>query len=146
MNFFEDLKIGKIFQEKIFFESWRVKKNLESSGDKNSIHRGLKAVVPGALILGRISAMISDIFADGSMMVGIDVTFKRPIYTNTFCICIIEVDKKKAREKNGLVKINVSLLNEFGRKAIKGTGSVCVPVACTKIQRVVKVFACNYIT
>lgn len=132
--FFEDININDIFERVLLFESWRIEKNIESSGDDNSIHKGAKAVVPGALILGRISAMISDILTDACMAVDVKMVFIRPLYADESSICKIKILEKKSRDKIGLVNFNVSLSNEINKETMTGTGRVWVPRCVSRIR------------
>lgn len=129
---FDDLKIGQYYEEQFIVTEEAGEQFAEISKDFNPIHldeeyakntRYGKKIVHGMLVGGFISGVVGDKFpGHGSVYMGQDFWFKKPIFYNTKIkvrVEIVEINREKKR-----IYLKTVCENEKGEVLIEGNAKV----------------------
>ena len=126
--FFEHLYVGMSIHKKIKFIKKEITFYSNFSRDVNSIHGGPNPVVPGILILFKIAGLVSQKFADKSMVTEIVSKFKRPLFLGERVFAIFKIAKKNVRgSKKGTIILDIHIRNNRNKLLFVGSCKVKVP-------------------
>ena len=131
--FFESLREGIEIHKKVKFEEKQINFYINLSRDKNSIHGGPNPVVPGILILFKIAGLVSQKFADKSMVTEIvSSKFKRPLFLKQNAFIILRIKKKGlVHNGRGTIILDIHIRNNRNKLLFVGNSKVRVPLRQT---------------
>ena len=131
---FEDLSIGMTHQTEHVITEKDIELFAEVSGDRNPLHMDEEfakqtafgqRIAHGALTASYISGILgNDLPGPGSIFVGLNMRFRRPVYIGSHVIVKVEVTEMKERGNRVTLKVSC---NVDGKAAISGEAMVMVP-------------------
>ena len=131
---FEDLSVGMTHETHHVITEKDIELFAEVSGDRNPLHMDEEfakktafgqRIAHGALTASYISGILgNDLPGPGSIFVGLNMRFRRPVYIGSNVIVRVEVTEM--RERGNRVTLKVSC-NVDGKAAISGEAMVMVP-------------------
>lgn len=131
---FEDLSVGMTHETHHVITEKDIELFAEVSGDRNPLHMDEEfakktafgqRIAHGALTASYISGILgNDLPGPGSIFVGLNMRFRRPVYIGSNVIVRVEVTEM--RERGHRVTLKVSC-NVDGKAAISGEAIVMVP-------------------
>jgi 3-hydroxybutyryl-CoA dehydratase len=131
---FEDLEVGMTHQTEHVITEKDIELFAEVSGDRNPLHMDEEfakqtafgqRIAHGALTASYISGILgNDLPGPGSIFVGLNMRFRRPVLIGS--LVIVKVEVTEMRERGNRVTLKVSC-NVDGKAAISGEAMVMVP-------------------
>ena len=131
---FEDLSIGMTHQTEHVITEKDIELFAEVSGDRNPLHMDEEfakqtafgqRIAHGALTASYISGILgNDLPGPGSIFVGLNMRFRRPVYIGSHVTVKVEVTEMKERGNRVTLKVSC---NVDGKAAISGEAMVMVP-------------------
>ena len=131
---FEDLSVGMTHQTEHVITEKDIELFAEVSGDRNPLHMDEEfakqtpfgqRIAHGALTASYISGILgNDLPGPGSIFVGLNMRFRRPVLIGS--LVIVKVEVTEMRERGNRVTLKVSC-NVDGKAAISGEAMVMVP-------------------
>ena len=131
---FEDLEIGMSHETVHTITADDIARFAEVSGDKNPLHMSdeyaattmfERRIAHGALTASYISGILgNDLPGPGSVVVGLNMRFRRPVYIGDTVIARAEVAEKIARGNRVVLKIECIV---DGKRVITGEAEVVAP-------------------
>ena len=131
---YEDLSIGMTHQTVHTITEKDIDLFAEVSGDRNPLHMDEEfakqtqfgqRIAHGALTASYISGILgNDLPGPGSIFVGLNMRFRRPVYIGSEVIVKVEVTEMKERGNRVTLKVTCSV---DGKAAISGEAMVMVP-------------------
>ena len=131
---FEDLEIGMSHETVHTITADDIARFAEVSGDKNPLHMSdeyaattmfERRIAHGALTASYISGILgNDLPGPGSVVVGLNMRFRRPVYIGDTVIARAEVAEKIARGNRVVLKIECIV---DGKRVIPGEAEVVAP-------------------
>lgn len=131
---FEDLSVGMTHQTEHVITEKDIELFAEVSGDRNPLHLDEefakntqfgKRIAHGALTASYISGILgNDLPGPGSIFVGLNMRFRRPVYIGSQVIVKVEVTEMNERGNRVTLKVSC---NVDGKAAISGEAMVTVP-------------------
>ncbi|HPF24874.1 MAG: MaoC family dehydratase [Hyphomonas sp.] len=131
---FEDLEIGMSHETVHTITADDIARFAEVSGDKNPLHMSdeyaattmfERRIAHGALTASYISGILgNDLPGPGSVFVGLNMRFRRPVYIGDTVIARAEVAEKIARGNRVVLKIECIV---DGKRVITGEAEVVAP-------------------
>ena len=131
---FEDLSIGMTHQTEHVITEKDIELFAEVSGDRNPLHMDEEfakqtafgqRIAHGALTASYISGILgNDLPGPGSIFVGLNMRFRRPVYLGSHATVKVEVTEMKERGNRVTLKVSC---NVDGKAAISGEAMVMVP-------------------
>ena len=131
---FEDLSIGMTHQTEHVITEKDIELFAEVSGDRNPLHMDEEfakntpfgqRIAHGALTASYISGILgNDLPGPGSIFVGLNMRFRRPVLIGSLVIVKVEVTEMKERGNRVTLKVSC---NVDGKAAISGEAMVMVP-------------------
>ena len=131
---FEDLSVGMTHQTEHVITEKDIELFAEVSGDRNPLHMDEafakktsfgQRIAHGALTASYISGILgNDLPGPGSIFVGLNMRFRRPVYIGS--LVIVKVEVTEMQERGNRVTLKVSC-NVDGKAAISGEAMVMVP-------------------
>ncbi|GAB5454298.1 MAG: MaoC family dehydratase [Pseudomonadota bacterium] len=131
---YEDMSIGMTHQTVHTITEKDIDLFAEVSGDRNPLHMDEEfakqtqfgqRIAHGALTASYISGILgNDLPGPGSIFVGLNMRFRRPVYIGSEVIVKVEVTEMKERGNRVTLKVTCSV---DGKAAISGEAMVMVP-------------------
>jgi len=131
---FEDMSVGMTHQTEHVITEKDIELFAEVSGDRNPLHMDEEfakktpfgqRIAHGALTASYISGILgNDLPGPGSIFVGLNMRFRRPVLIGS--LVIVKVEVTEMRERGNRVTLKVSC-NVDGKAAISGEAMVMVP-------------------
>ena len=131
---FEDLSVGMTHQTEHVITEKDIELFAEVSGDRNPLHMDDafakntpfgQRIAHGALTASYISGILgNDLPGPGSIFVGLNMRFRRPVYIGSHVTEKVEVTEMKERGNRVTLKVSCSV---DGKAAISGEAHVMVP-------------------
>ena len=131
---FEDMSVGMTHQTEHVITEKDIELFAEVSGDRNPLHMDDEfakntafgqRIAHGALTASYISGILgNDLPGPGSIFVGLNMRFRRPVYIGSHVTVKVEVTEMK--ERGNRVTLKVSCIVD-GKAAISGEALVMVP-------------------
>ena len=131
---FEDLSVGMTHQTEHVITEKDIDMFAEVSGDRNPLHMDDEfakntsfgqRIAHGALTASYISGILgNDLPGPGSIFVGLNMRFRRPVYIGSHVTVKVEVTEMKERGNRVTLKVSC---NVDGKAAISGEALVMVP-------------------
>lgn len=131
---FEDLSVGMTHQTVHTITENDIDLFAQVSGDRNPLHMDDEfakqtqfgqRIAHGALTASYISGILgNDLPGPGSIFVGLNMRFRRPVYIGSEVIVKVEVTEMKERGNRVTLKVSCSV---DGKAAISGEAMVMVP-------------------
>jgi len=131
---FEDMSVGMTHQTEHVITEKDIELFAEVSGDRNPLHMDEEfakktpfgqRIAHGALTASYISGILgNDLPGPGSIFVGLNMRFRRPVLIGS--LVIVKVEVVEMRERGNRVTLKVSC-NVDGKAAISGEAMVMVP-------------------
>lgn len=131
---YEDMSIGMTHQTVHTITEKDIDLFAEVSGDRNPLHMDEEfakqtqfgqRIAHGALTASYISGILgNDLPGPGSIFVGLNMRFRRPVYIGSEVIVKVEVTEMKDRGNRVTLKVTCSV---DGKAAISGEAMVMVP-------------------
>lgn len=131
---FEDLSVGMTHQTVHTITENDIDLFAQVSGDRNPLHMDEEfakqtqfgqRIAHGALTASYISGILgNDLPGPGSIFVGLNMRFRRPVYIGSEVIVKVEVTEMKERGNRVTLKVSCSV---DGKAAISGEAMVMVP-------------------
>lgn len=131
---FEDMSVGMTHQTEHVITEKDIELFAEVSGDRNPLHMDEEfakktpfgqRIAHGALTASYISGILgNDLPGPGSIFVGLNMRFRRPVLIGS--LVIVKVEVIEMRERGNRVTLKVSC-NVDGKAAISGEAMVMVP-------------------
>ena len=131
---YEDLSIGMTHQTEHVITEKDIELFAEVSGDRNPLHMDEEfakktpfgqRIAHGALTASYISGILgNDLPGPGSIFVGLNMRFRRPVLIGSLVIVKVEVTEMKDRGNRVTLKVSC---NVDGKAAISGEAMVMVP-------------------
>lgn len=131
---FEDLSVGMTHQTEHVITENDIELFAQVSGDRNPLHMDDEfakqtpfgqRIAHGALTASYISGILgNDLPGPGSIFVGLNMRFRRPVYIGSHVIVKVEVTEMKERGNRVTLKVSC---NVDGKAAISGEAMVMVP-------------------
>ncbi len=131
---FEDMSVGMTHQTEHVITEKDIELFAEVSGDRNPLHMDDEfakhtpfgqRIAHGALTASYISGILgNDLPGPGSIFVGLNMRFRRPVLIGS--LVIVKVEVTEMRERGNRVTLKVSC-NVDGKAAISGEAMVMVP-------------------
>ena len=131
---FEDLSVGMTHQTEHVITEKDIELFAEVSGDRNPLHMDDafakntpfgQRIAHGALTASYISGILgNDLPGPGSIFVGLNMRFRRPVYIGSHVTVKVEVTEMKERGNRVTLKVSCSV---DGKAAISGEAHVMVP-------------------
>lgn len=131
---YEDLSIGMTHQTEHVITEKDIELFAEVSGDRNPLHMDEEfakktpfgqRIAHGALTASYISGILgNDLPGPGSIFVGLNMRFRRPVLIGS--LVIVKVEVTEMRDRGNRVTLKVSC-NVDGKAAISGEAMVMVP-------------------
>ena len=131
---FEDLSVGMTHQTEHVITEKDIELFAEVSGDRNPLHMDDEfakntsfgqRIAHGALTASYISGILgNDLPGPGSIFVGLNMRFRRPVYIGSHVTVKVEVTEMKERGNRVTLKVSC---NVDGKAAISGEAMVMVP-------------------
>ena len=131
---FEDLSVGMTHQTEHVITEKDIELFAEVSGDRNPLHMDEdfarktpfgQRIAHGALTASYISGILgNDLPGPGSIFVGLNMRFRRPVYIGSHVTVKVEVTEMKERGNRVTLKVSC---NVDGKAAISGEAMVMVP-------------------
>ncbi len=131
---FEDLSVGMTHQTEHVITEKDIDLFAEVSGDRNPLHMDEEfakntsfgqRIAHGALTASYISGILgNDLPGPGSIFVGLNMRFRRPVYIGSHVTVKVEVTEMKERGNRVTLKVSC---NVDGKAAISGEALVMVP-------------------
>jgi len=131
---FEDLSVGMTHQTEHVITEKDIDLFAEVSGDRNPLHMDDEfakntsfgqRIAHGALTASYISGILgNDLPGPGSIFVGLNMRFRRPVYIGSHVTVKVEVTEMKERGNRVTLKVSC---NVDGKAAISGEALVMVP-------------------
>ncbi len=131
---YEDMSIGMTHQTVHTITEKDIDLFAEVSGDRNPLHMDEafakqtqfgQRIAHGALTASYISGILgNDLPGPGSIFVGLNMRFRRPVYIGSEVIVKVEVTEMKDRGNRVTLKVTCSV---DGKAAISGEAMVMVP-------------------
>lgn len=131
---FEDMSIGMTHETVHTITEKDIDLFAEVSGDRNPLHMDEEfakqtqfgqRIAHGALTASYISGILgNDLPGPGSIFVGLNMRFRRPVYIGSEVIVRVEVTEMKERGNRVTLKVSC---NVDGKAAISGEAMVMVP-------------------
>lgn len=131
---YEDMSIGMTHQTVHTITERDIDLFAEVSGDRNPLHMDEEfakqtqfgqRIAHGALTASYISGILgNDLPGPGSIFVGLNMRFRRPVYIGSEVIVKVEVTEMKDRGNRVTLKVTCSV---DGKAAISGEALVMVP-------------------
>jgi len=131
---FEDMSVGMTHQTEHVITEKDIDLFAEVSGDRNPLHMDEEfakntafgqRIAHGALTASYISGILgNDLPGPGSIFVGLNMRFRRPVYIGSHVTVKVEVTEMK--ERGNRVTLKVSCIVD-GKAAISGEALVMVP-------------------
>jgi len=131
---FEDLSVGMTHQTEHVITEKDIELFAEVSGDRNPLHMDEEfakktafgqRIAHGALTASYISGILgNDLPGPGSIFVGLNMRFRRPVYIGSHVTVKVEVTEMKERGNRVTLKVSC---NVDGKAAISGEAMVMVP-------------------
>ncbi|MHA7856598.1 MAG: MaoC family dehydratase [Henriciella sp.] len=131
---YEDMSVGMTHQTVHTITERDIDLFAEVSGDRNPLHMDEEfakqtqfgqRIAHGALTASYISGILgNDLPGPGSIFVGLNMRFRRPVYIGSEVIVKVEVTEMKDRGNRVTLKVTCSV---DGKAAISGEALVMVP-------------------
>ncbi|MCR9078621.1 MAG: MaoC family dehydratase [Hyphomonadaceae bacterium] len=131
---FEDLSVGMTHQTEHVITENDIELFAQVSGDRNPLHMDDEfakhtpfgqRIAHGALTASYISGILgNDLPGPGSIFVGLNMRFRRPVYIGSHVTVKVEVTEMKERGNRVTLKVSC---NVDGKAAISGEAMVMVP-------------------
>nr|WP_070960078.1 MaoC family dehydratase [Hyphomonas sp. Mor2] len=131
---FEDLSVGMTHQTEHVITENDIELFAQVSGDRNPLHMDEEfakqtpfgqRIAHGALTASYISGILgNDLPGPGSIFVGLNMRFRRPVYIGSHVTVKVEVTEMKERGNRVTLKVSC---NVDGKAAISGEAMVMVP-------------------
>ncbi|MEL7107818.1 MAG: MaoC family dehydratase [Pseudomonadota bacterium] len=131
---YEDLSIGMTHQTEHVITEKDIELFAEVSGDRNPLHMDEEfakktpfgqRIAHGALTASYISGILgNDLPGPGSIFVGLNMRFRRPVLIGSLVIVKVEVTEMQDRGNRVTLKVSC---NVDGKAAISGEAMVMVP-------------------
>ena len=131
---YEDLSVGMTHQAEHVITEKDIELFAEVSGDRNPLHMDEEfakktpfgqRIAHGALTASYISGILgNDLPGPGSIFVGLNMRFRRPVLIGSLVIVKVEVVEMKERGHRVTLKVSC---NVDGKAAISGEALVMVP-------------------
>ncbi len=131
---YEDLSVGMTHQTEHVITEKDIELFAEVSGDRNPLHMDEEfakktpfgqRIAHGALTASYISGILgNDLPGPGSIFVGLNMRFRRPVLIGSLVIVKVEVVEMKERGHRVTLKVSC---NVDGKAAISGEALVMVP-------------------
>lgn len=131
---FEDLSVGMTHQTEHVITEDDIELFAQVSGDRNPLHMDDEfakhtpfgqRIAHGALTASYISGILgNDLPGPGSIFVGLNMRFRRPVYIGSHVTVKVEVTEMKERGNRVTLKVSC---NVDGKAAISGEAMVMVP-------------------
>lgn len=131
---FEDLSVGMTHQTEHVITEDDIELFAQVSGDRNPLHmdddfaKGTpfgQRIAHGALTASYISGILgNDLPGPGSIFVGLNMRFRRPVFIGSHVTVKVEVTEMKERGNRVTLKVSC---NVDGKAAISGEALVMVP-------------------
>jgi 3-hydroxybutyryl-CoA dehydratase len=131
---FEDLSLGMTHETHHVITEKDIELFAEVSGDRNPLHMDEEfakktafgqRIAHGALTASYISGILgNDLPGPGSIFVGLNMRFRRPVYIGSNVIVRVEVTEMIERGNRVTLKVSC---NVDGKAAISGEAKVMVP-------------------
>ena len=131
---FEDLSVGMTHQTEHVITEDDIELFAQVSGDRNPLHMDEEfakktsfgqRIAHGALTASYISGILgNDLPGPGSIFVGLNMRFRRPVYIGSHVTVKVEVTEMKERGNRVTLKVSC---NVDGKAAISGEAMVMVP-------------------
>ena len=131
---FEDLEVGMTHQTEHVITEKDIELFAEVSGDRNPLHMDEEfakktafgqRIAHGALTASYISGILgNDLPGPGSIFVGLNMRFRRPVLIGSLVIVKVEVIEMRERGNRATLKVSC---NVDGKAAISGEAQVMVP-------------------
>ena len=131
---FEDLSVGMTHQTEHVITEDDIELFAQVSGDRNPLHMDEEfakqtafgqRIAHGALTASYISGILgNDLPGPGSIFVGLNMRFRRPVYIGSHVTVKVEVTEMKERGHRVTLKVSCSV---DGKAAISGEAMVMVP-------------------
>jgi len=131
---FEDMSLGMTHQTEHVITEKDIELFAEVSGDRNPLHMDEEfakktpfgqRIAHGALTASYISGILgNDLPGPGSIFVGLNMRFRRPVLIGS--LVIVKVEVVEMRERGNRVTLKVSC-HVDGKAAISGEAMVMVP-------------------
>ena len=131
---YEDLSVGMTHQTEHVITEKDIELFAEVSGDRNPLHMDEEfakktpfgqRIAHGALTASYISGILgNDLPGPGSIFVGLNMRFRRPVLIGSLVIVKVEVVEMKERGHRVTLKVSCSV---DGKAAISGEALVMVP-------------------
>jgi len=131
---YEDLAVGMTHQTEHTITEKDIELFAEVSGDRNPLHLDEEfakqtqfgqRIAHGALTASYISGILgNDLPGPGSIFVGLNMRFRRPVLIGSLVIVKVEVTEKQDRTSRVTLKVSC---NVDGKAAISGEAIVMVP-------------------
>ena len=131
---FEDLSVGMTHQTEHVITEDDIELFAQVSGDRNPLHMDEEfakntafgqRIAHGALTASYISGILgNDLPGPGSIFVGLNMRFRRPVFIGSHVTVKVEVTEMK--ERGNRVTLKVSCIVD-GKAAISGEAMVMVP-------------------
>ena len=131
---FEDLSVGMTHETHHVITEKDIELFAEVSGDRNPLHMDEafakntpfgQRIAHGALTASYISGILgNDLPGPGSIFVGLNMRFRRPVYIGSNVIVRVEVTEMQERGHRVTLKVSC---NVDGKAAISGEAMVMVP-------------------
>lgn len=131
---FEDMSVGMTHQTEHIITEKDIELFAEVSGDRNPLHMDEEfakktpfgqRIAHGALTASYISGILgNDLPGPGSIFVGLNMRFRRPVLIGSHVTVKVEVTEMKERGNRVTLKVSC---NVDGKAAISGEAMVMVP-------------------
>lgn len=131
---YEDLSVGMTHQTEHVITEKDIELFAEVSGDRNPLHMDEdfakqtpfgQRIAHGALTASYISGILgNDLPGPGSIFVGLNMRFRRPVFIGSHVTVKVEVTEMKERGNRVTLKVSCSV---DGKAAISGEAMVMVP-------------------
>lgn len=131
---FEDLSVGMTHQTEHVITEDDIELFAQVSGDRNPLHMDEEfakqtpfgqRIAHGALTASYISGILgNDMPGPGSIFVGLNMRFRRPVFIGSHVTVKVEVTEMKERGNRVTLKVSC---NVDGKAAISGEAMVMVP-------------------
>ncbi len=131
---FEDLSVGMTHQTEHVITEDDIELFAQVSGDRNPLHMDEEfakqtpfgqRIAHGALTASYISGILgNDLPGPGSIFVGLNMRFRRPVFIGSHVTVKVEVTEMKERGNRVTLKVSCSV---DGKAAISGEAMVMVP-------------------
>ncbi|MEL6860898.1 MAG: MaoC family dehydratase [Pseudomonadota bacterium] len=131
---FEDLSVGMTHQTEHVITEDDIELFAQVSGDRNPLHMDEEfakqtpfgqRIAHGALTASYISGILgNDVPGPGSIFVGLNMRFRRPVFIGSHVTVKVEVTEMKERGNRVTLKVSC---NVDGKAAISGEAMVMVP-------------------